>query len=77
MADKFKYTVLVNATFEYEGGYPEAQNYIIQQLMEHEPQTHMNIQSLQLIRWTTPGTDVPVVVNRDAPNAVNPTENDE
>jgi hypothetical protein len=47
--------------------------------MEHESQTHMNIQSLQLIRWTVPGTDTPVVVNRTDPSAyeVHPTENDE
>lgn len=77
MADKFRYTVLVNATFDIEGGYPEAQAYILGQLNEHEPQTHMNIQSFQLIRWTTPGTVDPVVVGNDEGTAVNPTENDE
>ena len=77
MAEKRKYTVNVSGVFEFEGDYAAAQTFILNQMMANEAATHMNIQSINLIRWTDPVTGLPLDVNAKASKPVNPTEEDE
>lgn len=54
-----KFTLQVTATFNAES-YAKAQQWVYEQLMANEPETNMNIQMLQLVRWCNPATNKPI-----------------
>lgn len=54
-----KFTANITAVFEGES-YAQAQAWLIEQLMRDEESTHMNIQRLDLIRWSDPMTNRPI-----------------
>ncbi len=64
---KYKFTVNLTAVFEMEGNYAQAQTWLLDQLMEDEENTHMNIQRLDLVRWSDPATNLPIDANTGKP----------
>lgn len=64
---KYKFTVNLTAVFEMEGDYAQAQEWILGQLMDGEETTHMNVQRLDLVRWSDPRTNTPIDADTGKP----------
>lgn len=64
---KYKFTVNLTAVFEMEGDYAAAQSWLLNKLMDDEENTHMNIQRLDLVRWSDPRTNTPIDANTGKP----------
>lgn len=61
---KQKFTANVTLVFEMDD-YPRAQQWLIEQLTQGEDQTNMNIQRLDLVRWTNVTTQRPLEIVED------------
>ena len=59
MATKLKFTVNITGVFE-ETSYAAAQAWVINQLMQNEEFTHMDLQRVDLVRWSDPTTNKPI-----------------
>lgn len=72
---KYKFTLNLTAIFEMEaedGGtssYQKAQNWVLERLMDGEESTHMNIQRLDLVRWSEPRSNMPIDADTGKPMA--------
>ena len=58
---KNKFTANITLVFEAED-YPKAQTWLIEQLSKDSEETNMNIQRLDLVRWTNIQTQRPLEV---------------
>ena len=56
----FKFTANITCVFEFKGNYTEAQAWLIKHLEMEKVRTHMNIQKIDLVRWSDPVTNKPV-----------------
>lgn len=56
---KCRFTVNITAVFDSDS-YASAQNWIYDQLMADEDNTHMNIQRVDLVRWSDPESNKPI-----------------
>ena len=56
---KLRFTVNITGVFEAES-YAQAQSWLINQLMANEEDTHMNIQRIDLVRWSDPESNKPI-----------------
>lgn len=61
---KQKFTANVTIVFEMES-YQQAQQWLIDQLTKDDDQTNMNIQRLDLVRWTNVSTQRPLEIVED------------
>ena len=61
---KQKFTANVTIVFEMES-YQQAQQWLIEQLTKDDDQTNMNIQRLDLVRWTNVSTQRPLEIVED------------
>lgn len=66
MATKLKFTVNITGVFE-ETSYASAQAWVINQLMQNEEFTHMNLQRVDLVRWSDPETNKPIDASTGKP----------
>lgn len=57
---KLKFTANITCVFEFEGNYAEAQAWLIKQLSENDEETNMNLQRVDLIRWSDPVQNRPI-----------------
>lgn len=56
---KLRFTVNITGVFD-EDSYASAQQWIINQLMQNEKENHMNLQRVDLVRWSDPKLNVPI-----------------
>lgn len=56
---KLRFTMNVTGVFDAES-YAQAQSWLINQLMANEQETHMNIQRIDLVRWSDPESNKPI-----------------
>lgn len=52
-----RFTVQISVNFTLDGSYPEAQKWVLDQLMDNEPETLMNVESVNL--YCSPVVEVP------------------